>query len=239
MLSVLPMRNGSKLLLLFGVYSFAISCNSQPVNHAYISEGERKITDSLKMDTSVVALLRKYTDSTIEPFHYSLSRQINPDGTEIELDPVHLQGIVFREHTETTEVLIEKLWKPLYDRGYTLFKVDQNYGIGNKPDVMGIAKTRNKYDILTAVQTGGVNYDIDNDSLLKIIKVFDNKYSLDLIGASGDYCEFIINKKPQNWLTMAKEAYKVCPDIVEQGANTVEALAREMKRTGRLYFWWD
>jgi hypothetical protein len=38
-------------------------------------------------------------------------------------------------------------------------------------------------------------------------------------------------------LTLAKEAYKVCPDIVEQGANTVEALATEMKRTGRLYFW--
>jgi hypothetical protein len=113
------------------------------------------------------------------------------------LDPVYLQGVVFNESADRTEMLLHNLWKKFYNKGYTLFKIDQNFNINHKPDVMGIAKTKDKYEILKGVRTGGINYDIDNDSLLKIIKVFDDKYALDLIGASGDYCEFIINKKPQ------------------------------------------
>jgi len=40
-------------------------------------------------------------------------------------------------------------------------------------------------------------------------------------------------------LTFAKEMYKVCPDIVDQGTGSIEALAEEMKKTKRLFFWWD
>jgi hypothetical protein len=43
----------------------------------------------------------------------------------------------------------------------------------------------------------------------------------------------------KDWMILAKEAYKVCPDIVDQGTRTVAKLAQEMKRTKRLYFWWD
>jgi hypothetical protein len=38
---------------------------------------------------------------------------------------------------------------------------------------------------------------------------------------------------------MAKRMYAFCPDIVDQGTNTVEALARELKETNALFFWWD
>jgi hypothetical protein len=92
---------------------------------------------------------------------------------------------------------------------------------------------------LKQVETDGINYDITNDSLIKIVKKFDEKYSLELIGASGDWCDFYVNSEPKDWNEFAKEVYKVCPDVVDQGAGTVEALADEMKKTKRLYFWWD
>jgi hypothetical protein len=60
-----------------------------------------------------------------------------------------------------------------------------------------------------------------------------------LVGASGDWCEFKIEKEPADWMVFANEAYAVCPDIVDQGTGSVEALAEEMKNTRRLYFWWD
>jgi hypothetical protein len=106
-------------------------------------------------------------------------------------------------------------------------------------DILGILKTADNYQILKQVQTDGINWEINNDSLLNLVKTFDNKYSLDLVGASSDWCEFKINKEPQNWLTLAKEAYKVCSDIVDQGFGTVAKLAVEIKQTKRLYFWWD
>jgi hypothetical protein len=32
--------------------------------------------------------------------------------------------------------------------------------------------------------------------------------------------------------------YQFCPDIVDQGVDTVSKLAQELKK-GSLYFWWD
>lgn len=87
--------------------------------------------------------------------------------------------------------------------------------------------------------TDGINHDITNDSLITLVKNFDKKYSLELIAASGDWCEFIIHNEPESWMQMANEVYKVCPDVVDQGTDTVQALADELKKTKRLYFWWD
>lgn len=38
---------------------------------------------------------------------------------------------------------------------------------------------------------------------------------------------------------LAEQMYEFCPDIVDQGVGTVEKLARELKSSGRLFFWWD
>ncbi|MDX2069681.1 MAG: DUF4253 domain-containing protein [Haliscomenobacter sp.] len=66
--------------------------------------------------------------------------------------------------------------------------------------------------------------------MISIIKVFDKKYNLELIGASDDWCEFIIHNEPENWTKFAREVYKVCPDVVTQGTDTVQALADIMKK---------
>jgi uncharacterized protein DUF4253 len=117
--------------------------------------------------------------------------------------------------------------------------LENHFGIKNEPDIIGVLKTTDKYEILKKVDTNGINWDIDNDSLLKIIRTFDVKYDLQLIAANGESCEFVIRKNPTDWLEFAKEVYKVCPDVVDQGTGTVESLANEMKISNRLYFWWD
>jgi hypothetical protein len=38
---------------------------------------------------------------------------------------------------------------------------------------------------------------------------------------------------------LARRFYKFCPDIVEQGTETVEVLARELRESQRIYCWWD
>lgn len=217
-----------------------MGCSSQPIySRSAITDKEKHICDSLKVDSSLIPYLRKYSSEIVEPFHYSFSRQLFENGTEKELDPIYLQGLVFKETTSKTEIILDNLYGKFKDKGYTLFILIRNFGINNKPDVMGILKTIDKYEILRSIKTQGANYDIDQDSLRSIIKIFDTKYSLDLVGAGGDWCEFKINKEPTNWLTFAQEAYKACPDIVNQGMETVEALADEMEKTKRLYFWWD
>ncbi|MET0393704.1 MAG: DUF4253 domain-containing protein [Chitinophagaceae bacterium] len=129
--------------------------------------------------------------------------------------------------------------RPVQAKGYSIFLLENNFGFNNEPDRIGVLKTTDKYTILEQVGTDGINHDITNDSLITLVKNFDKKYSLELIAASGDWCEFIIHNEPESWMQMANEVYKVCPDVVDQGTDTVQALADELKKTKRLYFWWD
>lgn len=217
-----------------------LGCSTQSTHNKHVlTDKERHWCDSLKVDTSIVVQVRNHTSAPIEPFHYSLSKLIKSDGTETELDPIYLQGIVFKESHLKSEEIILNLYKQFNSKGYSIFLLERRFGIDDKPDDIGVIKTANKYEVLKQIKTDGINWEIDNDSLITIIKDFDRKYSLDLIGASGDWCEFIITKEPSNWLTFAEEVNKVCPDVVDQGTGTVQALADEMRKTKRLYLWWD
>jgi len=225
--------------LLATVLTFTIGCNSQPAAKSYLLTSEEKIIcDTLQIDTSIIKDIRAFNTNKIEPFHYSLGKFITKDG-EIESDPIFLKGLVFKEANTKSYDLVFSLKDGFKQKGYSIFLLENNFNIENKPDNIGILKTTDKYTVLKQIATDGINWDITNDSLISIIKTFDKKYSLELIGASGDWCEFIIHNEPKSWTQFAKEVYKVCPDVVDQGTGTVEALADEMKRTKRLYFWWD
>lgn len=213
-------------------------CKTQPAANYTLNSSEKAICDSLQIDTTIIKDIRKYNTSNIEPFHYSLSTIIDKD-SEREADPIFLKGLVFTEKNAASYPLVFKLRDFFRAKGYTIFLLDNNFNIGHKPDKIGVLKTTDKYEVLKLVSTDAINYDITNDSLLKIIKTFDKKYSLELIGAAGDWCEFIIHNEPKDWTAFAKEVYKVCPDVVDQGTGSVEALATEMKKNKRLYFWWD
>jgi hypothetical protein len=229
------MYNCLYALLLAGVLGCQLK--SQIVSHS-LTTSERKLCDSLQMDTMLIELIRNHNTSVIEPFHYSRTTMYS-DGKETEVNPIHLNGVIFREPYATSIQFVENLYHTFHSKGYSIFVLEVNFNLKNQPDEIAVLKTSDKFAILKQLQTDGANYNINNDSLLRMIKKFDNKYSLDLIGAAGDWCEFTITKEPADWLAFAREVYKVCPDVVDQGTNTVEALADEMKKTKRLYFWWD
>lgn len=224
--------------LLFASFIIVIySCHSQSAGKAYgLPDRERHYSDSMRIDSSVIQLIRTKTDSALKPLPAKLDIVLDMD---FDSTGVYHTGLLFNSSNDQTENIVTDLYKPLKEKGYTVFVLVQNFGIRDKPDVIAVMQCLDKYEILKQVQTNGINWSIDNDSLIKIIKNFDDKYSLDLIGAGGDWCEFTINGKVENWLLFAKEAYEACPDIVDQGAGTVEKLAAEMKRTNKLYFWWD
>lgn len=214
-------------------------CKSQTTSKGYqLTADERKICDSTQFDAAIIQQIREYNSEKVEAFHYSLGKFIVGD-KEIESDPVYLKGIVFAEKNSRSYNLVFALKDSFRAKGYSIFLLENNFGFKNNTDRIAVLKTTDKFSVLKQIATDGINYDITNDSLLTIIKNFDKKYDLELIGASGDWCEFIIHKEPADWKQFAKEVYAVCPDIVDQGTGTVEALTDEMKRTKRLYFWWD
>ena len=215
-----------------------LSCRAQPAKGYILAKSEKLICDSLHINTTLVSNIREFSTGRIEPFHYSLSKTFSKDSV-IEDDPILGDGLVFYEANDRSYEVVFALKSRFREKGYSIFLLENNFGFNNQPDRIGVLKTTDKYAVLEQVNTDGINYGITNDSLITIIKNFDKKYSLELIAASGDWCEFIIHAEPKSWMQMANEVYKVCPDVVDQGTDTVEALANELKKTKRLYFWWD
>ena len=58
-------------------------------------------------------------------------------------------------------------------------------------------------------------------------------------GLIFDWFEAAFETPPKDYTKFAREVYAFCPDIVDQGAGSVEELAKEIERTKSVYLWWD
>jgi hypothetical protein len=232
-------KSMKKIIYLLLLFVLSISCTDKKNVHAYqLTPTEKKLCDSLQIDSTLIQDIRVYNSSAIEYFHSSLSKSFKYDLVQ-EVDSIPLKGFVFDEQHEKSDELIFKLKDGFKEKGYSIFLIENNFNIDHASDKIALLKTTDQFEVLKSVRTDGINYDITNDSLVSIIKKIDKKYSLELIGAGGDWCEFVIHNEPKDWKAFSKEIYAFCPDIVDQGAGTIEKLEEELKQSKRLFLWWD
>jgi hypothetical protein len=123
--------------------------------------------------------------------------------------------------------------------GYFAFISEENFGIKGAPDQVSLLKASDPYDMLRTMGTNGWNYHISPDMVIARLKEWDARFGITLHGVGFDWLEFQFKHRPESMLEYAQEVYRFCPDIVEQGTGTVEALAREMRRTNMVFLWWD
>jgi len=57
--------------------------------------------------------------------------------------------------------------------------------------------------------------------------------------AAHDWVDARITTDPANWKALAEEVYAFCPDVVDQGTGTVDALIEEVRSKKVLFLWWD
>lgn len=68
------------------------------------------------------------------------------------------------------------------------------------------------------------------------------EYGSEIIGISSDVIECALSRKPETQeeaLSLARQQFIYCPDIVHQGVRTIETLAETLRRSDYWYFWWD
>jgi hypothetical protein len=114
---------------------------------------------------------------------------------------------------------------------------DNAFGLG--PDKVAIMKTHDQYAYLSVAHTEGINWDLEHKDVVARYREWSKKYGLELKGAGLDWLSARFGQPPADWLVFAREVYKFCPDIVDQGTGTVEKLATEMRRSNELFLWWD
>ena len=144
-------------------------------------------------------------------------------------------GISFKTNEAYAENQVAKLNTELKQIGYLGFICDHDHKI------IGIIKGTDQFNILRIQQTNGDNYDISNEDVISKLIEWNKRYPFTITGADFDWMEAVFEVLPTNkeFNAFAKELYKFCPDIVDQGSGSIKELIKEMKETRKLYLWWD
>ncbi|BDM80994.1 DUF4253 domain-containing protein [Acaryochloris marina] len=75
-----------------------------------------------------------------------------------------------------------------------------------------------------------------------LLQYWGQRFGASLAGISGDTVEMSIDNPPstqEESLSLALEHYLYCPDIVDQGCETIEHLAALLMNGHAWSFWWD
>lgn len=95
------------------------------------------------------------------------------------------------------------------------------------------------YEIMKLAETNGANYDIQSAEIIEQCKKWDAAFGIRPFAIGFDFCECEIVNKEIDYNKLAAEIYQFCPDVVDQGTETVDALEEELKKTGSIFLWWD
>ncbi len=137
---------------------------------------------------------------------------------------------------EATDI-VGALRRTLEPMGYLAFQSEMNFG--SEPDRIGIIKSTDQYDILRSRQTDGINYGLTNEAVVAKLQEWEAKSAFQIIGADFDWVEVEFETVPEDIDAFAREVYDFCPDTVDQGVESVQALGTAIEKEKTLFLWWD
>jgi hypothetical protein len=200
------------------------------------SQADSDLLDRLQFEKAEMAPLQVYKKSEFSRLATTIFSYDEKAKTFTE-EKTDKDGIVFEVGKGKSGPIVEKFRKRLKGKGYLIFASEDNFSMKN--DKVAVLRATDQFEILMTMQTDGANYDLDNAMIIEKLKAWNENAPFEIVGAGLDWLEARFVERPRDMLAFAQEVYAFCPDVVDQGTQTVEALASEMKKTNTLYLWWD
>lgn len=97
--------------------------------------------------------------------------------------------------------------------------------MGCVADSSAILANTDPWFFLNKAKINGVYYEIEHDEVIRRLRVWDALYGLQIIGSGMDWLYPEFEKPLQNLAAFADEVYESCPDAVDRGTGSTEALA--------------
>ena len=197
------------------------------VQEVELTDGERALAATVGMPEALLLDIKKTGR------HLRQIETRDADG-----NPAKGAGVTIDVSHEEALAVVRRLRNSV-PPGHYAFVSERHFGLGGDPDQVSVMKAADPYEILRAMGTNGWNYDLSPEMVIARLKEWDSRFGLEFRGIAFDWVEAEFKKQPRDMLAFAKEVYEFCPDVVDQGAETVGALAQEMKSSNVLYLWWD
>ncbi len=154
-------------------------------------------------------------------------------------DSTVTEGFAVSVPSDQAEALVAAAQPRFLDKGFYLFHAEQHFGIGGRADRVALFPRRDPYEILRLIGTNGANYSIGSDSIVAWLRALEPEQPFVLTGIAVDWVEGRFTGPIRDPGELARRFHAFCPDIVEQGTGSVDALAKELVESQRLYCWWD
>jgi hypothetical protein len=101
---------------------------------------------------------------------------------------------------------------------------------------------RFSWEVPAWLRWGGWNACPPPEYHVAALRRWHGRHGAELIGMNGDTLNLRAARRPQTReeaMTLAREQYGYCPDIVDQGVESLSALAATLMASDWWYFWWD
>jgi len=224
------------ILLLSGCGTI-IEKENRIVIDATLSNEDKLTLDSIGFDYEMLNKIRAYTDSAIFTLNTSFNFY-NDSLKEVETTVKEHQGFSFKEGSGVrAREIVFGVKDELKKMGYLIYISEVNFGYDS--DKISVIKSTDQFDILRIEETDGINYGLENKDVIAQLQKWNKRFPFQIIGAELDWVEAVFIEVPGNMKGFAKEIYDYCPDVVDQGTGSIEALEDEMANSGLLYLWWD
>lgn len=150
---------------------------------------------------------------------------------------VLVPGICFSIESKKAGLDIMNRLRPKVEyKGYRLFLCEDE--AHTKKDI-AIVRCDDEFTPLVYMQTNGINYKLNTHKLISQLDNLSQTLDLKLIGADFEWCEFEIRKEPKDWNEIVERIAKFYPNILEDANGDIKATVAELKKSRRLYFWFD
>ena len=193
-----------------------------------LTDEEKQLAASLGFDEVTADFIKSFSPK----LGLSHLQAVDAEGKPV---PACALSIMVRQRdlTETVPALRQRL----SPAGYQI--VRSNCDRFTSHDTVSVLRSDDPNAIVRLKQTNGCNYDIYPEDVITRLEDWNQRFGIEVTGADVDWVEAAFKQAPPDMNAFANEVYEFCPDVVEQGTETVEALAAEMTASGRVFLWWD
>ena len=111
------------------------------------------------------------------------------------------------------------------------------------PEVcIALLPVQQSWQVPCALRYGGWNECPFAPEHASLMRLWEEKYGARVVTISGDTIEMSVQRPPatrEEAMALARQQYVYCADIVQQGTETIEALAATLLDGHAWFFWWD
>jgi hypothetical protein len=108
--------------------------------------------------------------------------------------------------------------------------------------LIGHVPASSAWEAVIELGFGGFNECPPPETQAAYLRHWNERYGAELFGLGTDTLECMVERPPIDRdaaIALAEEQYWYCTDIVEQGTETLDALAAALMNGGAWFFWWD